>query len=222
MRAPDCVADFTTIQIEQAGDDRVAISGIRGYPPTPTYKVSMSYANGYKILGTLCISGPDAADKAHVLADMVWQRTAMHGYDIPEEHRFLELFGTNVLYKGLVPSPEQPVEIMMRIGARSDDATAINNMGTDLAPLVVNEINLIGSRCGPFSEAIAATAPESTERERGRHARATLVEIELERAVLETVLPRLASIRELLWIERRFPMKTSSRITSKRFRVRSR
>jgi len=135
---PDCVADFTSIDIEQAGENRVAISGIRGRPPTPTYKVSMSYANGYKILGTLCISGPDAVEKARILADMVWQRTAMHGYDIPEEDRFLELFGTNVLYKGLVPAPEQPAEIMMRIGARGDDAKALDTMGTELAPLITS------------------------------------------------------------------------------------
>lgn len=135
---PDCIADFTTIQIEQAGENRVAISGIKGRPPTPTYKVSMSYSNGYKILGTLCISGPDAVEKAHVLADMVWQRTALHGYDIPEENRFLELFGTNVLYKGLVPAPEQPAEIMMRLGARGEDARALNTMGTELAPLITS------------------------------------------------------------------------------------
>ena len=135
---PDCVADFTSIQISQQGEDRVAISGIKGRAPTPTYKVSMSYSNGYKILGTLCISGPDAEEKAHVLVDMVWQRTAMHGFDIPEQNRFLELFGTNVLYKGLVPKPEQPAEIMMRIGARSDDKQALNTMGTELAPLITS------------------------------------------------------------------------------------
>ena len=135
---PDCVADFTSIQIEDAGKNRVAISGITGREPTPTYKVSMSYSNGYKILGTLCISGPDAQEKAHILADMVWQRTAMHGFDIAEKDRFLELFGTNVLYKGLVPAPEQPAEIMMRIGARSDDPKALNAMGTEIAPLITS------------------------------------------------------------------------------------
>jgi len=135
---PDCIADFTSIQIAQAGENRVALSGIKGRAPTPTYKVSMSYSNGYKILGTLCISGPDAAEKAEILADMVWQRTALHGYEIPKEDRFLELFGTNVLYKGLVPAPEQPAEIMMRIGARSDDARALNTMGTELAPLITS------------------------------------------------------------------------------------
>lgn len=135
---PDCIADFTTIKIEPAGENRVAISGIRGRAPTPTYKVSMSYTNGYKILGTLCISGPNSEEKAHILADMVWQRTAMHGYEIPEHQRFLELFGTNVLYKGLVPAPVQPSEIMMRIGARSDDAKALNAMGTEIAPLITS------------------------------------------------------------------------------------
>ena len=135
---PDCIADFTSLRIEQAGHNRVAISGIRGRPPTSTYKVSLSYRNGYKILGTLCIAGPDAVEKAHILADMVWQRTAMHGYDIPEENRFLELFGTNVLYRGLVPEPEQPAEIMMRIGARAEDARALDTMGMELAPLITS------------------------------------------------------------------------------------
>jgi len=135
---PDCIADFTSIQLDQAGEDRVTISGIRGRPPTTTYKASLSYNKGYKILGTLCISGPDAIEKAHILADMVWQRTAMHGYPIPEEQRFLELFGTNVLYKGLVPSPEQPAEIMMRIGAWGDDAAALNILGMELAPLITS------------------------------------------------------------------------------------
>ena len=135
---PDCIADFTSIDIQQAGENRVAISGITGRAPTDTYKVSMSYANGYKILGTLCIAGPDAEEKAHILADMVWQRTAMHGFEIPPENRFMELFGTNVLYKGLVPAPDQPSEIMLRIGARSDDPKALNTMGTELAPLITS------------------------------------------------------------------------------------
>ncbi|MCK9502812.1 MAG: DUF1446 domain-containing protein [Porticoccaceae bacterium] len=135
---PDCIADFTTINISQAGEDRVAISGIKGRPPTPTYKASISYASGYKILGTLCIGGPDAIEKAHVLADMVFKRVAMHGVEIPEEDRFVELFGTNVMYKGLVPALEQPHEIMLRIGARGQDANALNLLGMEIAPLITS------------------------------------------------------------------------------------
>jgi hypothetical protein len=135
---PDCVADFTTVQIADAGTNRVAISGIKGKPPTPTYKVSMSFADGYKILSTLCVAGPDAIEKAEVMVDMLFKRMAMHGADIPEEARFVELFGTNVLYKGLVPKNEQPHELMVRVGARGSDAKKLNILGTEIAPLLTS------------------------------------------------------------------------------------
>lgn len=135
---PDCIADFTTIKIEQDGVNRVKMSGIKGRAPTPTYKVSMSFENGFKILSTLCITGPDAVEKAHVLADMVWKRLEMHGAPVPEENRFLELFGTNVLYKGIVPSPAQPHEIMMRIGAKGPNAKKLDILGTEIAPLLTS------------------------------------------------------------------------------------
>jgi hypothetical protein len=135
---PDCIADFTTIKIEQDGVNRVKMSGIKGRAPTPTYKVSMSFENGFKILSTLCITGPDAVEKAHVLADMVFKRMAMHGAPIPEENRFLELFGTNVLYKGIVPTPDQPHEIMMRIGAKGPNAKKLDILGTEIAPLLTS------------------------------------------------------------------------------------
>ena len=45
---PDCTADFTSAIVEQDGPDRVRVSGVRGGAPTDTYKVSISYQNGYK------------------------------------------------------------------------------------------------------------------------------------------------------------------------------
>ncbi len=135
---PDCVADFTTINISQQGENRVAFSGIRGGPATPTYKVSVSYSKGYKILGTLCIAGPDAVEKANIIADMIFQRMEMYGYCIPEEDRFVELFGTNVLYKGMVENNDQPLELLLRIGAKGDDPKALNTLGTEIAPAVTS------------------------------------------------------------------------------------
>ncbi|MEC7092362.1 MAG: acyclic terpene utilization AtuA family protein, partial [Pseudomonadota bacterium] len=64
--SPDCIADFTSIHMVQEGSNRVRVHGVKGLPPTDSFKVSMSFANGYKILTTLCISGPDAIEKAHV------------------------------------------------------------------------------------------------------------------------------------------------------------
>ena len=61
---PDCVADFTTIRLEDAGPDRVRVSGIRGGPRPATLKLSISYANGWKAIGTLVYSWPQALEKA--------------------------------------------------------------------------------------------------------------------------------------------------------------
>ncbi len=43
---PDCVADFTTIRLEDAGRDRVRVGGIEGQPATEFLKVSISYSGG--------------------------------------------------------------------------------------------------------------------------------------------------------------------------------
>ncbi len=130
---PDCISDFTTIKLEQVGKDRVAVSGVSGKPPTDTYKVSIAYDKGYQVLGTLCVPGPDAIEKAEIVAAMIFERVAMHGYDIPPEDRFVELFGANVMYKGLVSQSENPHEIMLRIGARCDSKRPLQVLGMELA-----------------------------------------------------------------------------------------
>ena len=39
---PDVIADFTTVNLEDAGENRVKVSGIKGKPDTPTYKSLVS------------------------------------------------------------------------------------------------------------------------------------------------------------------------------------
>ncbi|MFM8472632.1 MAG: acyclic terpene utilization AtuA family protein, partial [Candidatus Kapaibacterium sp.] len=40
---PDCIADFSSIQLRDEGGNRVRVYGIKGKPATPFYKVSASY-----------------------------------------------------------------------------------------------------------------------------------------------------------------------------------
>ena len=61
---PDCIADFTTIQLRDAAVNRVEVSGVKGKPATEFYKVSMSYFDGYTAFGTLTYAWPDALEKA--------------------------------------------------------------------------------------------------------------------------------------------------------------
>ncbi len=61
---PDVVADFTSIRLEQDGANRVRVFGIEGRPATDKLKVSIAYRAGYKAVGTLVYSWPDALEKA--------------------------------------------------------------------------------------------------------------------------------------------------------------
>jgi hypothetical protein len=61
---PDLIADFSHVHLEQVGPDRVQVSGAKGRPPTPLYKVSATYQDGYKAIAAVSIVGPNAAAKA--------------------------------------------------------------------------------------------------------------------------------------------------------------
>ncbi len=135
---PDCVADFTTIQLEQEDTDRVGISGIKGKPATPTYKVSIAFHEGYKIVSQLTVAGPDAVDKAKLCADIVFDRVAMDGVTFTDEEKFIEIVGTNVCHAGITPAPEEPAEVVLRLGARSTDRSKLDRLGMEIVPLVTS------------------------------------------------------------------------------------
>ena len=61
---PDVVAHFDTIRLEQAGPDRVALTGTRGSPPPDTLKVALNMLGGYRNTMTMVITGLDVEQKA--------------------------------------------------------------------------------------------------------------------------------------------------------------
>ncbi len=67
---PDVIADFTTINVAADGENRVKVFGIKGKPNTDFYKVSIAYSGGWKAVGTLVYSYPDAYEKAK-MADLI-------------------------------------------------------------------------------------------------------------------------------------------------------
>ena len=72
---PDVICDFTAVTLHQAGPETVEVRGARGYAPTPTYKVSATYADGYKCAAQLTIVGFDAQRKARRSAEAILERT---------------------------------------------------------------------------------------------------------------------------------------------------
>lgn len=134
---PDCTADFTSARIDDQGHDRVRVHGVRGGPPTDTYKVSISYHDGYKAAGQLVVSGPDAVAKARLCADIVFGRLALDGCTFEGDEKLVELLGTGVCHAGIV-APAEPPEVVLRLGVRSQDEAKVDRFGMEIVPLVTS------------------------------------------------------------------------------------
>lgn len=68
---PDVTADFSQVHLEQVGEHRVKVTGATGCAPTRQYKVSATYADGYRVLVSFLIEGREAPEKAQVIADAI-------------------------------------------------------------------------------------------------------------------------------------------------------
>ena len=134
---PDSVADFTSIRLEQAGPDRVRFSGIKGRPATDCYKVSISYAAGFKATGSLVYSWPDAYRKARA-ADRILRERLEH-LGLRFDAIRTEFVGAGACHEHLAgePSPDLP-EVVLRVAVRSEDRAAVDRFTKELAPLALN------------------------------------------------------------------------------------
>ena len=113
------------------------VTGIRGGPRPPSLKLSISYANGWKAIGTLVYSWPQALEKA--------QRRRRHrarsdcrisGSRFDEI--YTEYFGVNACHGAAAPPNPDPPEVQLRIGVRGADKKAVDRFTRELIPLVLN------------------------------------------------------------------------------------
>ncbi len=96
---PDVVCDFSQVRMRQSAPQRVEVSNAAGAPPPANYKVSATYADGFRGGEIRTVYGRDAERKAQRIAETVLTRS-----------------GRALQSKGLPPYSESCVEI---IGAES-------------------------------------------------------------------------------------------------------
>ena len=134
--SPDVVVDFTSINVLDVKKNEVLVTGVKGKPPTDTYKVSINYHKGYKGIGQLTISGPNAIRKAKLIEELIWSRLLKRGIDF--EKKNVEFIGYNSCHKNLDNLSEDPSEIVIRIGVMDQERDKINEFGKEIAPLITN------------------------------------------------------------------------------------
>jgi len=149
---PDVIADFTSIQLNQEGEDRVRISGVTGRLPTDLLKVSVAYSDGYKASGTLIVSGPDARAKAEVFAEIMWQKLSaeLSRAGFPQCRKTMtEFIGDDSTHRGLSPHSSAK-EVLVRFGALADEKATLQVFRKILPSLILS---------GPSGVAVTGGAP---------------------------------------------------------------
>lgn len=134
---PDCVADFTTIKLEDLGNDRVKMYDVKGKKETEFYKVSCAYADGYSASGSLTYSWPDALKKAKA-ADKIL-RKRLENLNLTFDEIRTEFIGHNSCHGPLSKQNDEDDinEVVMRFAVRSHDYNSVERFGREIAPLIL-------------------------------------------------------------------------------------
>ena len=132
---PDCVADFTSIMLREVAPDRVEVTGVKGKPATPYYKVSMSYLDGYSAFGTLTYAWPDALEKARKADEIL--RTRLSDLELRFDELRTEFLGYDSCFGPLAGKPGDLNEVVLRIGARDRNRSTVERFCREIAPLVL-------------------------------------------------------------------------------------
>jgi len=132
---PDVICDFRQVTLKQVATERVEVTGARGRAPTSSYKVSATYADGFKCSAMLTIIGTDAAAKARRSGEALLARTrAMFGTLGLSDYSGtnIELIGAESAY-GPHSQALAAREVMLRLTVRHPQKAALELFAREIA-----------------------------------------------------------------------------------------
>lgn len=133
---PDVVADFSTVRLEDLGQNRVRVSGASGQPPPASLKVCIGYEDGWLGEAQVIYSWPDALEKAQTAARLLQARLERAKLRCNELR--IDYIGYNGLHGPLAPLPDEPNEIILRVAAHTGEQSEAEKVFRELVPLGLN------------------------------------------------------------------------------------
>ncbi len=133
---PDVTCDFRAVQLAQDGEHRVKVSGAKGRTAPARYKVSATYAEGWRVVSTLMVGGRDAARKAQRVGESILQRSqrmfterGWPGYS----ETSLEVLGAESTY-GPHARTAATREVVLKLAAKHASREALELLTREIAP----------------------------------------------------------------------------------------
>src|ERR1700760_1709705 len=134
---PDVIADFSLVEIEEIGKDRVRISGGRGRERPPTLKISVGYVDSFIGEGQISYAGPGALARGRLALDIVRERLKLTGVET-SELRF-DLIGVDSLHGAEVSArANEPYEVRVRVTGRTENLREAVRIGNEVETLYTN------------------------------------------------------------------------------------
>ncbi len=138
---PDVDADFTSVHLEDVGENRVKVWGMKGRPKPEMLKVCVGYTDGWIGEAQIAYSWPDALEKAQK-ADQIL-RYRFDVTDLKYDEIRTDFLGYNALHGPLASAnpgfdPAELNEVVMRLAVHVPDEKEAEKVFRELVPLGLN------------------------------------------------------------------------------------
>ncbi|HRD74333.1 MAG TPA: DUF1446 domain-containing protein [Hyphomicrobiaceae bacterium] len=124
---PDVTADFSKVNVGEAGANRVAVSGASGRAQPETLKVTVGFDGGFYAEAGVSYAGPNAVARARLAANILRERLGPD--EIGSAPLRIDLVGVNALHATADlaiddPDTSMPADVRIRAAMRSADRAA--------------------------------------------------------------------------------------------------
>ncbi|XP_077984250.1 uncharacterized protein LOC144438902 isoform X3 [Glandiceps talaboti] len=153
---PDVNCDFSQVQIKEIkGQEKEAVfvQGAKGLPPSNEYKVSATYADGFRVTAVCPLGGPWASKKAHKTAEAILTRTRRMLKQLGMDDftkTLVQVLGSEQTYGPNAHIDNNPREVVLWVAAHHSNKKALEVLSREVAPagtgMAPGFMTLIGGR----------------------------------------------------------------------------
>ena len=135
---PDVIADFSMVELNDQGDNRVMVCGAKGRARTETLKVTVAFDGGHLAEAEVSYAGPGALNRAQLAGEVINQRLdKVHG---SVNERRIDLIGAASLHASAGKFSSNSKDIRLRCALRTADPEEAANVLWEMEALLC---------CGP-------------------------------------------------------------------------
>ena len=120
---PDVACDFSTARVREIGACRVEVTGVAGRAPTPTYRISATWRDGWRATALFMVMGLDAGERARRMGEALIARcrTMLRERNLPDfSETRIDVIGAEASY-GAQAQRLSPREVVCRLVVRHAD-----------------------------------------------------------------------------------------------------